>query len=544
MPYLKPIPFAVRTEEFSPNAFHEQMSVAYGLTVSLVAVRSITNAGKNIFYDIQVPNVHHYFAEGAVHHNSGKTDFFAVWAIVNYIIDPQNTMVLVTSTTLKDARKRIWGAICDYWLAVPGLPGKLLNSRGLIRLQVGNEFSERCGITLIAGAPTKAAEAVGKIIGFKNKRVILVADELPELSESIVEAALSNLTLNPYFQLIGLGNPKNHFDPMARMTMPKNGNWDSVNVDTGEWETELGYNLHFDGMKSPNVEAGRDIFPGILGPNKVTEAITRLGANSSGFWRMIRGFYCPAGEDDCVYTDVELETSGAFQTLGNGFAWLNNDLTPVAALDPSFTNGGDRCMMIWGVMGYNLQGKKTLLIQGHEALFEDVQNKEMTRTQQIIKQFRDKCVALGVAPKYSGFDASGAGKPFGDIVSLMISREVLHVDFGGAASELAVSAYDPTPANDRYVNRVTELWYGGKEYFRTQQIKGITRELANEMCQRKKTEEKGIQLRMKVESKREMKARNLPSPDISDSLFIILEVCRQRLGFDSGNCSGVPTKVH
>jgi hypothetical protein len=34
-------------------------------------------------------------------------------------------MVLVTSTTLKDSRKRIWGSIRDYWQAAPALPGKL-----------------------------------------------------------------------------------------------------------------------------------------------------------------------------------------------------------------------------------------------------------------------------------------------------------------------------------------------------------------------------------------------------------------------------------
>ncbi|NDE16406.1 hypothetical protein EBZ80_15890, partial [bacterium] len=60
--------------------------------------------------------------------SSGKTDFFAVWAIVNFISAPYDTMVLVTSTTLKDSRKRIWGSIRDYWQAAPPLPGKLVDS--------------------------------------------------------------------------------------------------------------------------------------------------------------------------------------------------------------------------------------------------------------------------------------------------------------------------------------------------------------------------------------------------------------------------------
>lgn len=467
--------------------------------------------------------------------SSGKSAFFAVWAIVNYLCAPSTTKVLLTSTTLTDARGRIWGDVVNFWLARPGLPGKLLNAQGTIRFQNGSTFSEKSGITLIAGAPTKAQESVAKMIGFKNERLILIADELPELSDAIVEAALTNLTLNPYFQLIGLGNPKNHFDPMSRMTIPKNGNWDSVNVDTGGWETKLGYNLHFDGLKSPNVMAGKNLYPGIIGADKVTEAINRVGEKSSGFWRMIRGFYCPAGEDDCIYSDIQLETSGAMQTLGNGFSWLDNSCTPVSALDPSFTNGGDRSCMVWGLMGKNLEGQKTLLILGHEALFEDAENKKLGHSEQIIAQFKDRSFKLGVQPKHMAFDSTGGGKPFGDIVDAVISKDVLHVDFGGRPSDMAVSAYDKTPATERYINRVSELWYGSHEYFRTGQIKGITRELANEMCQRKKTEEKGsgLQLRIRVESKREMKARNLPSPDLADSFFILVELCRQRLGFDS-----------
>lgn len=80
--------------------------------------------------------------------SSGKTDFFAVWAIINFLCDPINTMVLVTSTSLKESRKRIWGSIREYWLSIPGLPGKLVDSHGLIRLDDGSgdsAYSEKSG---------------------------------------------------------------------------------------------------------------------------------------------------------------------------------------------------------------------------------------------------------------------------------------------------------------------------------------------------------------------------------------------------------------
>ena len=35
--------------------------------------------------------------------SSGKTDFYAVWAIVNWLVSKTNTKVLVTSTSLKES---------------------------------------------------------------------------------------------------------------------------------------------------------------------------------------------------------------------------------------------------------------------------------------------------------------------------------------------------------------------------------------------------------------------------------------------------------
>ena len=163
--------------------------------------------------------------------SSGKSEFFGVWGIVNWLAAPMETMVLVTSTSLKESRKHIWGVIEDWWrAAVPGLPGFLVSSIGVIRLQdpvTGFVASERSGITLLAGEKRKEKEAIGKLIGIKNKRVFLIADELPELSMALLEAAMSNLESNPYFQLIGIGNPASIYDPHGALSKPKNG-WKSI----------------------------------------------------------------------------------------------------------------------------------------------------------------------------------------------------------------------------------------------------------------------------------------------------------------------------
>lgn len=458
--------------------------------------------------------------------SSGKTDFYAIWAIVNFICAPYDTMVLVTSTTLKDSRKRIWGSIRDYWQAAPPLPGKLVDSMGLIRFEDGTGgTSDKCGITLIAAEKKKEKEAVGKLIGFKNKRVIVIADEMPELSESILEASASNLSLNPEFQFVGIGNPASRFDAFGILAKPKNG-WQSISPLDDEWETERGLCIRFDGEQSPNVVTGKMLYPWIVTQSKLDEAKSRFGENSLAYYRMFRGYWAPTGDEDNIYSETEIISAGADTEA----IWLEPP-TKVAGLDPAFTNGGDRTPIQFGEFGISRDGIPTLMFTHRKLLQDNVHDKKRTRTEQIVQQFKDVCDAEGVEPWCAAYDKSGAGGPFGDVVSMVWSPEVLGVQFGGKASELPVSISDQTISSERYTNRVTELWFSAKELIRTGQLKGIDRELAKEMTARKYTTKKGVSLRMEVEPKTEMKARTGASPDLADAAMILIELCRQRFGF-------------
>jgi hypothetical protein len=191
-------------------------------------------------------------------------------------------------------------------------------------------------------------------------------------------------------------------------------------------------------------------------------------------------------------------------------------------------------MAIFGRFGRNAEGLYTLCFCGSVELEDNVNNKDETFSEQIIKKFRAECERRQISPRNIAYDGTGAGIAFGHMMNMMWSRDILKIDFGGAASEMAVSAYDPTPARERYINRVSELWYGAKEYLRTGEVRGIHPTLQREMVSRFKSEEKTVSgLRFRVESKREMKVRIGKSPDESDAAFILLELCRQRLGFNS-----------
>lgn len=462
--------------------------------------------------------------------SSGKTDFAAMWALINWLAAPLNTMVLVTSTTLKDSRRRIWGSVREYFQARQGLPGKLVDSYGLIRLDDPSgkfQGSDRCGISLIAAEKKMEKEAVGKLIGFKNQRVIMVADELPELSSAILEACYGNLSRNPEFQLLGLGNPNSYYDAFGQFAKPKGG-WSSINSESHIWETERGRCLRFDGKLSPNLAAGKTIYPYLLTQERYDEDVRQFGENSATFWRMIRGFWSPTGTLESVYSEADIIRSKADEKV----VWVEPPIR-LAALDPSFTNGGDRTVAVIGSYGTSIgpDGNPLTALQFDEfhILYEDILDTKTPRTFQIATAFRNLCLEHGITPDNAALDASGAGTPFADVLSTLWSNKVHRINFAGRASDVPVSAFDQTPSRDRYANRVSEIWFSGRELMHMGQLKGVTPEMAREMCARLYKTEKGVTTRVRVEPKPDMKERTKGvSPDLADAAFILLDLCRSK----------------
>lgn len=463
---------------------------------------------------------------------STKSETLALWVLVSYICNPRSTLCIVMSTSIKEAKRRIWGSLVDFIRAIPqpGLPLQVIDSIGTIRYRFQNEedkLSDRSTIALVAAERKQEREAVGKLIGMHNDLVIVVSDELTELTPAVLEFALpgGNLTSNPNYQFVGLANPVSYYDPFGILWKPKAG-WMSINVEDTFWETEFGVAIHFDGMKSPNIKAGKALYPFLPTAQKIEEAKRAEGGeNSLRFWRMIRGFFAPMGQEDLIYAEQDI-----FKFKGDEPAiWGDQPLTRCAALDPGFTNGGDRSIAYFGTLGLTKDGIKALNYDEYVELVEDVTS-DVERSYQIALKFKEQCELRGIAPRYAAVDATGAGGPFCDIVSVVWSRDILRVKFGGKASELPVSLTDPALGHERYYDRVTEIWYSGRELLRQGQLKGIPPAMAHEMTTRKYGTT-GAEKRIYAESKVDMKLRTKKSPDIADAAFILLTLCRERLGF-------------
>jgi len=406
---------------------------------------------------------------------------------------------------------------------VEDLPGRIRDSIGSVNyVNEGGTLFDRTGLSLIAAEKSKTREAVGKFIGIKQTNVIVIADELSELSEAILHACLSNLSKNPNLRVIGLANPASRFDAFGIWSTPHVG-WDGVDMFAADfWKTKWGGKyIRLDGERSPNIIAKETIYPWLPTIETLEEDRALLGTESRAYMRMVRAIFFDSDEAEGVYNDSEIVQSGATRKVD----WAGTP-TIVAGLDPAFTNGGDRTILYTGKVGYASNGHYVFEFGSHYSINDDATNKAIPRTYQVVRQVRDLCKKLNIAPSNLTVDSTGAGAPFCDVLAGEWSAAINRVSFGGVATNKKVSANSKLVGSELYFNRVSELWFVGKEFMRTRQIFGISPDLAQEMTSRHYDLVKGGSLKMKLEPKADFKARFGRSPDLADAAFLALEGAR------------------
>jgi hypothetical protein len=459
--------------------------------------------------------------------SSSKSHTMAAWGIVNWLSRPADTLVLITSTTLRESRKRIWGSVISLMSVIDDAPCKVRDSIGSIAYinEKGTLF-DRAGLSLVASDKSKGATQNTKLLGSKQNRVLVIGDELSELSPTIIATAISNMSKNPYLQVIGMSNPGSRFDAFGDWSEPEGG-WDSVDIQTADnWKTKWGGQyIRLDGERSPNIIAGETLYDYLPTEETLRQDKSRLGPDSRAYMRMVRAVFFDEEESEGIYSEAELTSSGSMRPA----EWATKPIT-VAGLDPAFTNGGDRCVLFLGKVGYLTNGQFGFEFGRSFMLSDDARNTAIPRTYQIVKQVVDICVKNNVDPENLAVDATGAGAPFCDVLAGEWSSSILRVGFGGRASDRRVSANSKLKGDELYVNRSSELWFVGKELIRTKQLFGVTNELAIEMVARKYDMTKSTTLKVKIESKPEFKVRFGRSPDLADAAFLALDCARQRHG--------------
>jgi hypothetical protein len=474
--------------------------------------------------------------------SSGKSHTMAGWALFQFMRMPESTTVLVTSTDLKGARKRIWGSIVKLMTYIDYPPWRVKDAIGSLSYESGNKTPAREGIHIVTADKSSDKNKVGKLIGIKSKRVILIADELGDMGPNIQEAAF-NLRKNPSFQMIGMSNPGSRFDPFGVFAEPEHG-WDSVNVEAdNEWRTRLkGLFIRLDAEDSPNLDPEDPEKDWLTGfhfdylPSQrsieedldATLAPTRDEARKSrSYMRFNRAIFFDSDDDDTIYSEADIRKARA------DTATELKNVTLVAGVDPSFSSGGDKTVMAVCEVGWDAYAQLCVQLKELVYLHEDMTNKADPRTLQIAEAIRRECVKRKIKPENVGIDATGGGGGgLCDMLQLQWNDQFLRVQFGGKASDRKIKNDSKVVASDRYYNRASELFFVGKQFLLGRQIYGLPNVIIKQMCNRsyltKKTS-RGVVLQ--VEPKEKYKGRTGSSPDETDAFLVAVETARVRHGF-------------
>jgi hypothetical protein len=375
-------------------------------------------------------------------------------------------------------------------------------------------------------------KTVAKIQGQHAKRIMLVVDEATDTPEAIfkvipnLEGGCSDLTV------LLIGNPISRtLDPFDRSCQPENG-WDSVKLEEAEWKAKgdrdlclkAGLTCRFRGADSPNVKAGKTIYPFLYTYENFHMA--KGHEDTIEYWKWTEGFPPPEGVSNTVMSEAMISKYDA-----RGKLVFATQSIPIAGLDPAF--GGDRCVLQFGVMGILAPDPSNLFPTGSIGklgiqLTESVEILPKTTSKdeidvQIAQQTIFECNKRGVKPEMLGCDATGIGR--GVYAFLKTDwGNCVRVEFGGMASEKPASMEDPRPSIEVYDKRVTELWYSCREMLVSGQLKGLYQDAITEFCFRQYE----IKSRKtKLETKEEFKKKFGKSPDHADAISVLVEVARQ-----------------
>lgn len=461
---------------------------------------------------------------------SGKTQDAATFGFLFWLAAPHESFVVLTSTSKTKMRQRAWPVIQECFNSarnVMDLDGTIgphmLNSQMELQSEPGDHKHAIFGQAIEAGEVDKAVQ---NIRGVHANRICLIIDEADGTPDAIYATIPNMLKGCREFVIINSSNgPMTHLDTFSRVCEPVRG-WSSVSVDTPRWATKAvpefqlppGTCLHFDGKTSPNVLAGKTLYPYLYTHENWQRVADNPDVqNTVQFWSQERGFWPPAGFSNTVFSEALVESHGG---RDRDVVWIEQP-QPVAAFDPAF--GGDDCVLQMGLLGMAAGRKRVLLLTETLLVPFDPSSTEPIDVQ-IGRLVMEKCKRAGVIPELFGTDSTGTGRGVAALLKDRWSPDIVTVEFGGGASELPASPSDPRPSNEVFSNRVTELWWSAREMLQHDQLKGLGDDAIKQFCSRL-YEYKAKKYR--VERKDETKARTGRSPDQADAVTVLVDVCRR-----------------
>lgn len=463
--------------------------------------------------------------------STGKSNTIGMLACLDYLTHSRKTLTLLVSTTRQMLEIRSYESVMRYYnyLREKGDWGVVLNRQRMAILNRDDETKDasaevKAAIRGVAVKQGTVEEAKSNLQGAHLPHVRLIIDELQQAREAAFEARHNLSAGTKDFKFVGLANPDSVYDLSGRASKPKDPRgWAAVTVDDEQWDSIFGKCLHLDGLKSPAVVEpdGAEKYPFLLKQADIDRIIKQNQGNEDApsIWTMVRGFPPPQGILPTILTEAAIRKFRMQEPV----QWQDTYVT-YGSLDPSFTSGGDGCILRPFRVGRSTEGAYTIFFMPPRYIQLRVSS-DVPIQYQIAAQVEVIGRELGFTPDRMVVDETGTQR-VADVIEMQWGKVGWRYVGSERASELPVSPADPTPSNERYKNRVTEAWYSVAMAGEQNSIRGLDDEAARQFTMRYVSPGKPL----KIEAKEDFKDRLHASPDEADSVAMAVQFVRERLG--------------
>jgi len=485
--------------------------------------------------------------------SSAKTHTMSCHALITFFVHPLNSFSMISSTEKRSLEIKVWGRIKGLYnrakARYPHLPGFVLDSMMAITANNIDEDNDKAR-QLNSGLICIPCISGGKFVGMAKYQgakpphspgksdglLTHYGDEAAVMQHSFLDAYANWMANGSAFKGAMAGNPTDISDPLCIAAEPVEG-WDSFEdtKKTQEWKSKW-YNAHviaFDGRDTPNND-GQKKYPYLVKKEFVDDLAKTHGEDSWQYYQQGIGKPSQGMVSFRVITMGLCERHKAFESV----IWSGGEMTDLYAIDPAF-GGGDRCVAGRVRFGMDINNVQILEVFKPEIVPISLSAK-LEASEQIAAWVKTKCEQLGIPPQKIFYDSLGStllGFSFAQVYGATCPHPV---ESGGTSTDRPVrfDLFVPDPkapggkrlktCREQYSKLVTELWFSTREAIESEQVRGLSREVALEGQLRLFEIVTGN--RMEVEPKDEMKERVKKSPDLYDWFAIAVEGAR-RLGF-------------
>lgn len=290
--------------------------------------------------------------------NSGKTSALAQIALSCLAISPNNTAVYLATPHDKAGDSTLWGDLLTAFYEIqdssPWLwPGTKPYAAKFIKIE---------GTTPKGGLiEYRGVKDVGKFMGMKTVKsepgdpLLLVGiDEVNRISSQAFLDVLANLVSQRGFMTVTSQNFSDETSMGGILTAPHKAfpghpaAFSDLDKDTSDfWYNDSGVTLRFNGLKSPNILSGRDIYPYLFTNENLALQIKKYTVRGLKYYEQVLSFpFSALGE--ATVLDSSSRESSRYKDLE--FSIDKIDFR-ASFLDPAFSGEGDKAIYTFADFG-------------------------------------------------------------------------------------------------------------------------------------------------------------------------------------------------